>query len=57
MLDGFVSDRVEKWKNNALFERKSNTLKELNKELEQEAKELELLMQDMTNRYLNKLKK
>lgn len=44
MLDGFVSDRVEKWKNNALFERKSNTLKELNKELEQEAKELELLM-------------
>jgi hypothetical protein len=44
MLDGFVSDRVEKWKNNALFERKSNTLKELNKELEQEAKELEVLM-------------
>jgi hypothetical protein len=44
MLDGFVSDRVEKWKNNALFERKSNTLKELNKELEQEAKELEILM-------------
>ena len=44
MLDGFISDRVEKWKNNALFERKSNTLKELNKELEQEAKELEALM-------------
>ena len=44
MLDNLVNDRVEKWRNKTLFLRKSNTLKELNKELEESAKELDILI-------------
>ena len=51
MLENLVSERVEKWKNKALFERKSATLKELNKELEQEAKELDALLKKKKEMY------
>jgi hypothetical protein len=51
MLDNLVSDRVEKWKNKALFERKSAALMELNKELEQEARELDVLLKKKKEMY------
>jgi hypothetical protein len=51
MLDNLVSDRVEKWKNKALFERKSAALRELNKELEQEARELDVLLKKKKEMY------
>ena len=51
MLDNLVAERVEKWKNKALFERKSSTLRELNKELEQETRELDMLVKKKKDLY------
>ena len=51
MLDNLLSDRVEKWKNKALFQRKTASLRDLNKELEAGAKELEMLLRKKKSLY------
>ena len=51
MLDNLLSERVEKWKNKALFERKSVALKDLNKEMEEGSKELDLLLKKKKQLY------
>ena len=51
MLDNLLSERVEKWKNKALFERKSVALKDLNKEMEEGSKELDMLLKKKKKLY------
>ena len=51
MLDNLLSDRVEKWKNKALFERKIAALKELNKEMEEGSRELDVLLKKKKELY------
>ena len=43
MLDNLVGERVERRRNQVLFERKGNKLRELNRDLAQESSELEAL--------------
>jgi hypothetical protein len=51
MLDNLVTDRVERWKSKELFERKGVALKELNRELESETRELDMLLEKKRTLY------